>query len=123
LLEARGVIVREEQIVRFEGPGTSLEHLALADGRTAACQALFCRAPTRQRARLATALGCRLFDDDAVEVNELAQTTQPGVYAVGDMARTAATPSVVHQVVKAAAQGVAAATAIDQELLRDSSQD
>ena len=117
LLEARDVTVREEQLLRLDGPGTSLERLVFTGGSTATCQALFCRAPTRQRSDLAARLGCRLLDDGKVEVNEFGQTTRPGVYAVGDMARTAANPFTPQQVVIAAAEGVVAAVVIDQELL------
>lgn len=117
LLEARGVTVRNEPLARLEGPGTSLELLVFTDGSTAACQALFCRAPTRQRSDLAARLGCQLLDDGKVEVNEFGQTTRPGVYAVGDMARTAANPLTPQQVVIAAAEGFVAAEVIDQELL------
>ncbi len=117
LLKARGVSIREGQLVRLEGPGASLERLVFADGSTSACQGLFCHAPTRQRSDLAARLGCRLLDDDAVEVNEFGQTTRPGVYAVGDMARTAANPFTPHQIAAAAAQGSVAGVIIDQELL------
>ena len=117
LLKARDVAVRGERLARLEGPGTSLERLVFTDGSTASCQALFCRSRTRQRSDLAARLGCRLLDDGAVEVNEFGQTTVPGVYAVGDMARREGFPLPANQVVIAAAQGVVAGVVIDQELL------
>lgn len=117
LLNARGIAVRGERLARLEGPGASLERLVFTDGSAAACQALYCRSRTRQRSDLAVQLGCRLLDDGAVEVNEFGQTTVPGVYAVGDMARRDGFPLPANQVVIAAAQGVVAAVIIDQELL------
>ena len=117
LLKARHVAVWEKRLSRLEGPGTSLERLVFTDGGTAACQALYCFAPTRQRSDLAARLGCRLLDDGAVEVNEFGQTTRPGVFAIGDMARRAAFPFAARQVITAAAQGITAAVVIDQELL------
>ncbi len=117
LLASRDVKIREGQLARLEGPGMSLERLVFTDGGTAACQGLFCHAPTRQRSGLAGRLGCRLLEDGAVEVNEFGQTTRPGVYAIGDMARTASNPFAGHQLIAAAAEGVAAAIVIDQELL------
>jgi thioredoxin reductase len=117
LLKARNVAVRDGRLARLEGPGTSLERLIFTDGSTAACQALYCHGPTRQRSDLAARLGCRLLDDGAVEVNEFNQTTRSGVFAIGDMARQAAFPFPARQVIMAAAQGVLAAVVIDQELL------
>jgi thioredoxin reductase len=117
LLKSRQVTVCEEPIARLEGPGTSLERLVFADGSTAACQVLYCHAPTRQHSDLAARLGCRFNDDGSVEVNEFGQTSRPGVFAVGDMARQAAFPFPARQVVMAAAQGVLAGVVIDQELL------
>jgi thioredoxin reductase len=117
LLQARQVAVRDEVLASLDGPGASLKRLVFTDDSTAACQALFCRAPTRQRSDLAARLGCRVLDDGKVEVNEFGQTTRPGVYAVGDMARTAANPFTAQQLVTAAAEGVIAAEVIDQELL------
>jgi thioredoxin reductase len=117
LLKSRQVAVHEERIARFEGAGAALERLIFTDGSTAECQALFCHAPTRQRSDFAARLGCRLLDDGAVEVNEFGQTTRPGVFAIGDMARTAALPFTPRQVIVAAAQGTVAAVVIDQELL------
>jgi thioredoxin reductase len=116
-LRARKVAVRAETLARLDGPGASLERLVFTDGSTAPCQSLFCFAPTRQRSDLAARLGCRLLDDGKVEVNQFGQTTRAGVYAVGDMARTAANPFGAQQVVMAAAEGVMAGVVIDQELL------
>jgi thioredoxin reductase len=71
----------------------------------------------RQRSDLPTQLGCRILDDGAVEINDLGQTSAPGVYAAGDMARRPDMPVAGAQVVIAAAEGTIAATVIDQELL------
>ncbi len=71
----------------------------------------------RQGSDLAQQLGCALLEDGAVQVNELAQTTVPGVSAAGDLCRTPAVPTPSAQVVMAAAQGARAAVVIDQELL------
>ena len=117
LLKAHDVKIRDGQVTALEGPGTALERLVFADGSTATCETLYCHAPTRQRSDLAATLGCRLLEDGAVEVNDFGQTTRPGIYAIGDTARTATNPFAGHQVIIAAAGGTAAAIVIDQELL------
>ncbi len=91
--------------------------LHLAPGWTLERRALFLHPVARQRSGLAEKLGCGLLEDGAVQVNELGQTTVPGIYAAGDMCRTPAMPSPAAQVIMAAAQGARAAVVIDQELL------
>ncbi|MGH7867177.1 MAG: NAD(P)/FAD-dependent oxidoreductase, partial [Candidatus Dormibacteraceae bacterium] len=117
LLRGAGVEVREEPIVRLEGNGSQLEYLVFNAGPPLASRALFLKAPTRQRSGLARQLCCRILDDDSVEVNDFAQTSVAGVYAVGDMARRLSMPAPASQVMLAASQGIAAAVTIDTELV------
>jgi thioredoxin reductase len=117
LLSARDIKIHEGRLTRLEGTDTTLSLLVFSDGSTAACQTLFCRAPTRQRSDLAMKLGCRMFDDGAVEVDHFGQTTRPGIYAVGDMARTASNTVARHHIATSAAAGHLAALVIDQDLL------
>jgi thioredoxin reductase len=100
-----------------ESPSPALERLVITDGSTAACQTLFCRAPTRQRSNLAASLGCEFLEDGAVEVNDLGQTSCAGVYAIGDMARTATNTFARHHIATSAAAGHLAGVVIDQDLL------
>jgi thioredoxin reductase len=87
LLAARDVTVLDKALASVGGDGTSLQWLAFADGSQLARSALFVHAPVHQRSDLPTQLGCRILDDGAVEINDLGQTSVPGVYAAGDMAR------------------------------------
>jgi thioredoxin reductase len=116
-LKDRGVAIRDEALASLEGPGTSLQRVVFTNGDPLACRALFCHTGARQRSDLPERLGCTLLDDGAVQVNELHQTSVPGVYAVGDMAHEAGRALKPHQVVVAAAEGLAAAIVVDQELL------
>lgn len=117
LLKRRGVGIREEPLAYLKGPGTALEQLVFTDGSSAACQTLFCHPPFHQRSDLAVQLGCRVLQDGAVEVDDYGQTSQPGVYAVGDMAHRPGQPVATSGVAVSAASGVVAAMAVDQELL------
>lgn len=116
-LKAREVAIREEPVVRLEGPGTTLERVVFAEGDPLERAALFCHAPTRQRSELSAILDCRLLPNGAVEVNEMGQTSKPGVFAVGDMAQTPTNPFPAQQFAVAVGNGVMAAIVIDTELL------
>jgi thioredoxin reductase len=117
LLAARDVTVLDKALASVGGDGTSLQWLDFADGSRLARSALFVHAPVRQRSDLPMQLGCRILDDGAVEINDLGQTSVPGAYAAGDMARRPALPLSGAQVILAAAEGTLAAIVIDQELL------
>lgn len=117
LLQSRGVSIREAPVAYLKGPGTGLEQLVLTDGTTVACQTLFCHPHVHQRSDLAARLGCRMLPDGAVEVGDYGQTSQPGVYAVGDMAHRPGLLAAGSGMAMAASSGVVAAMAIDQELL------
>jgi thioredoxin reductase len=115
-LSARGAIVRGEPIDRLEGAGDGAR-IVFADGQPLERHAIFIKPPTRQRSELAARVGCNVLDDGSVEVNELGQTTVPGVYAAGDMARRPAMPFPAAQVIHAASSGGVAAVGADRELL------
>lgn len=119
VLKLHGVEVREEGVTRVEGRDGAAERVVFESGEALPRTAVFFRPPLRQRSSIASSLGCEIFEDGAVKVNELQQTTLPGVYAAGDMARMEAWPFPGAQVIIAAAQGAAAAVVMDQELLRE----
>jgi thioredoxin reductase len=118
LLAAHKVALREEPIARLDGGGDGgLERIVFAEGEPVARAAAFLHAPTRQRSDLPGQLGCTMGEDGSVLVDDLGQTSVPGVFAAGDMARRPSMPLPGAQVVIAAAEGAIAAVAIDQHLL------
>ncbi|MGW5647674.1 NAD(P)/FAD-dependent oxidoreductase [Saccharopolyspora sp. NPDC003752] len=116
-LAARGVEVRTEPLAKVTGELDALQ-LHFADGSVLERQAMFHRAPTRQRAPFAADLGCAILEDGCVQVDELQATTVPGVFAAGDMARVPAVPDALTLVSQAAADGVRAAVWLEQGLFR-----
>jgi thioredoxin reductase len=116
-LAARQIRVCDDPVSKVEGEPGRYVRLHLAPGQILEQRALFVHPVPRQHSGLARQLGCTLLDDGSVQVNELGQTTVPGVYAAGDMCRTTAMPQRAAQVIMAAAQGARAAVVIDQELL------
>jgi thioredoxin reductase len=116
-LAARQIRVCDDPVAKVEGEPGRYVRLHLAPGWSLERRALFLHPRPRQRSDLAQKLGCALLNDGSVQVNELGQTTIPGVYAAGDLCRTPAMPVPAAQVIMAAAQGARAAVIIDQELL------
>jgi thioredoxin reductase len=101
----------------LEGGDGHLDRVVFASGAPLPRRAAFLHPPTRQRSDLPVQLGCRLLEDGSVEVSDLGQTSVPGVFAAGDMARRPSMPLPGAQVVIAAAEGAIAAVAIDQGLV------
>lgn len=96
--------------------GTNGVELRFADGRTLWRRAVFVGSGYRQTSDLSEKLGCEILDDGTVAVDDIGQTTVPGVYAAGDMARRRGLPGPVGQVVVAAAAGATAGIAMDAEV-------
>jgi thioredoxin reductase len=88
------------------------------DGSTLHREAIFHRAPTRQHSALAEQLGCEVQPDGTIKVDEIQQTTVPGVAAAGDMAKLPGMPDATTLVVLGAADGVRAAVWMESDLFR-----
>ncbi|WP_433198792.1 NAD(P)/FAD-dependent oxidoreductase [Nocardia sp. CA-107356] len=116
-LAAAGIAIRCEPITRLEATGTTLDALVFEDGPELAREVAFVKSIWSQRSPLPDLLGCATFADATVEITEFHQTSVPGVYAAGDMARRATVPVPFAAVIAAAATGTVAAGVIDQDLL------
>jgi thioredoxin reductase len=111
--------LRAAQIERVERP---LRRIYSNDGRITelefegairkACEAMFLSAPLRPRYSLVDMLGCALREDGEIAADARGRTSVPGLYAAGDLVTT------VHQVVLAAASGVCAAMAINEDCIK-----
>ncbi|MFG2049137.1 NAD(P)/FAD-dependent oxidoreductase [Micromonospora sp. NPDC048935] len=112
-----GVEVRTERVTAVRADGPQLRAIQFETGPELERSGMFIKTGLRQRSPIAARLGCAIFPDNAVEVNEFGQTSVPGVYAAGDMARRSTVPMPVSAVVVAAASGTVAAGIIDQDLL------
>jgi thioredoxin reductase len=87
------------------------------DGRrSATIRALFVHPAIRQASELPAALGCRTSPGGLVIVDSYYRSSVPGVYAVGDMARSVSSRFKPMNTVVAAADGVTAGMAVDQAL-------
>lgn len=110
----RGVSVEATPVVALRGEAPALSAVDLADGRQVPLDALFIGPQSRLNSDIADQLGCA-FDDAPfgriIRTDALKQTTVPGVFAAGDIARP------MHSVTFAAADGVMAGTALHRSLV------
>ena len=112
-LEALGIRVREDRVVRLEGADGLLERIVFDDGEPATRRALFFANGQRQSSEIPARLGCRFTEHGAVDTGKCEATNVPGLYVCGDASREA------QFVIVAAAEGAEAAVAINKALLEE----
>ena len=112
-LRRNGIAVRQEPIARLEGTDGMLERVVFQAGEPLACRALFFSTGFHQRSDLAARLSCQFTKKGAVKTSEYEATDIPGLYVAGDASRR------VQLVIIAAAEGAAAAFAINTDLLKE----
>jgi thioredoxin reductase (NADPH) len=111
-LESFGVQVVSGVVTAFLGRPGTLDGIALADGRTLACDAAFVAPVFRANDALLRSLGCAEDGQTGlVAVDAAGQSSVPGVWAAGNVVTPGA------QVISAAGAGSTAAIAINGWLL------
>lgn len=112
-LTQRGIAIETTPVTALTGPDSHVT-AELADGRTIDLKGLFIAAPLRMTSPLAEQLGCAFEAGpmgSMVQTDEFKQTTIPGVFATGDMARQG------HSVSHAVADGVTAGIGMHRSFL------
>ena len=112
-LDAMGIAVREERVLRLEGAGGRLDRIVFHGGVSVGRRALFFASGQRQSSDLPARLGCRFNEHGAVSTGKCEATNVPGLYVCGDASREAQFVAV------AAAEGTEAGMAINQALLEE----
>lgn len=113
-LDRRGVTVEATPVAALLGEAPALEAVRLADGRVSPVAALFTAPRTAPNGGLAQALGCALEDGPTgpyVAADARQETSVPGVFAAGDLARA------MHNATLASASGVMAGVGAYQSLM------
>jgi len=113
-LRERGIVIEPAPVRALHGDGARLSAIELADGRMSAVDALYLGPRTRLNSEIARQLGCELEDGTwgpVIRTDEQRMTTVPGVYAAGDVTRSA------HNVTWASADGVTAGLALHRSLV------
>ena len=116
LLHRRGVTIEATPIQRLEGEAPKLTGARLTDGRFVELKAIFVGAHVRVASPFAERLGCEMSDTPmgrVIKVDEMQATTQPGVFAAGDLARAAS------NITLATSDGMIAAHALFRSLIEE----
>ena len=98
----------------LHGKDTDLSAIELAGGRVADLDALYIGPRSRLNSEIAEQLGCETDEvplSRIIRTDQQKETTVPGVYAAGDIARGA------HSITWASADGVMAGTALHRSLV------
>lgn len=114
MLRSRGVVIEPAAVRALHGEGTELSSIELVDGTMSRVDALYVGPRTRLNSDIASQLGCELEDGtfgQVIRTDAQKMTTVRGVYAAGDITRSA------HNVTWASADGVTAGTAAHQSLV------
>lgn len=113
-LERHNIPVIEKKVALLEGgEGEGLRRIVFEDGDSIERWALFYTYGQREPSPLVEKLGCELTDKGVVETRSYERTNIPGLYAAGDVSRR------VQFAIVAAAEGAAAAFAINTELYKE----
>ncbi len=113
-LRERGVAIEPAPVRALHGDGARLSSIELADGRMPALDALYLGTRTRLNSEIAGQLGCELDEGtfgSIIRTDAAKMTTVSGVYAAGDITRSA------HNVTWASADGVTAGVAAHRSLI------
>ncbi|WP_440177558.1 NAD(P)/FAD-dependent oxidoreductase [Asticcacaulis sp.] len=113
-LQYRQVAIEPLRVVALEDAGIGLTGIRLEDSRTIPLRALYLAPRTELNSSIAVQLGCALDDGvfgPVIRVDAMAQTTVPGVFAAGDIARS------MHNATFASADGVMAGASAHRSLI------
>ena len=113
-LQKRGVAIEPATVRALHGDGAQLSAIELIDGRTSGLDALYLGPRTRLNSEIAQQLGCELDEGPfgpIIRTDGTKLTTVSGVYAAGDITRSA------HNVTWASADGVMAGMAVHRSLV------
>lgn len=113
-LAKNGIKVVESEIEEFLHQDGHIEHLLFKKQEKLPVKAVYHRPSFEQHTDLPAQLGCELTPQGYIQVNEMQQTSQPGILAAGD------NTSPFRSVANAVAKGSMAAAVLNRELIEES---
>ena len=113
-LQKRWIAIEPAPVRALHGDGAQLSAIELVDGRTSGVDVLYLGPRTRLNSDIAQQLGCALDEGifgSIIRTDDAKMTAVSGVYAAGDITRSA------HNVTWASADGVTAGMAVYRSLV------
>ena len=113
-LQQRRIAIEPAPVLAVHGHGAQLSAIELSEGRTSGVDALYLGPRTRLNSEIAQHLGCAVDEGtfgSVIRTDGDKLTTVAGVYAAGDITRSA------HNVTWASADGVTAGLAVHRSLV------
>ena len=104
----------ESEIGEFVHQNGQIQHILLKNQEKLPVQAVYYRPLFVQHTDLPAQLGCDMTPQGYIQVNEMQQTSQPGILAAGD------NTSPFRSVANAVAKGSMAAAVLNRELIEES---
>jgi thioredoxin reductase len=112
-LDAQGIRIIEDEIVRLEADERGLRRIHFATSEPIEREAIFLNYGEREGSSLARMVGCELTDKGTVETRSYERTNVRGFYVAGDASKR------VQFAIVAAGEGAMAAFAINNEMLKE----
>jgi thioredoxin reductase len=112
-LDANGVAVRDERILRLQVRNGRLSDVVFQNGERLPRKAIFFDTPSHPQSPLAHHLGCEIDKRGAIRRGQYEATSVPGIFVAGNIIRD------VQLSIVAAAEGARAAFGINQSLTRE----
>jgi thioredoxin reductase len=111
--EGNGIRICDKKIARLAGKEGNLQAIEFEDGSRLPRQSMFFIVGEKQHSELPRLMGCAFNENNAVVTKEYEATHISGLYVIGDASRR------VQLAIIAAAEGAAAAFAVNTALLRE----
>lgn len=115
-LEGLGVRVSAEPVAAVAPEGADVRITTASTAHTVA-GVFVASGSLRHRAPFADQLGLELLPSGSIEIDDFGRTSQPGVFAAGDLAHRASLPGPMASVLLASAAGQMAAVGVIQSLM------
>ena len=110
-LQKHQIKIVEKKIEKIEHKNGHIQHLLFEDGTSFPLKAIYAPSPFEQHCKIPELLGCALTEEGYIKIDNLQETTIPGVFAIGDNA------SKMRTVANAVSMGTSTGIALSKKII------